>query len=187
MPAASIAPAAGTSSTAPAEGAPTGPSDTLSQTAPASSGVPSPAAPPAPASPSNSYSYGYTTGGGEKLQAFECRSDGRSVNFWINDNNDRRTWKANWSGTEASGERCQISLYAEGKIVFKTDLTGIQSITPGGFLEVSESNGPHFRKLTAKPNSAGNVELSWTVDGQTRELGEQERGWLAAFLSICRL
>lgn len=182
-PTASTAPAAGVASTPQtAQGAPAEPSQTMSQTAPTSPGAASPAAPPAPASPSNSYSYGYTTGGSEKLQAFECKSDGHSMSDWIQSNNGHRTWKANWSGVGANGERCNINLYAEGNIAFKTDLSGIQSISPRGFLEISESSGPHFRKLTAKPNNTGNVELSWTVDGQSRELGDQERGWLAAFL-----
>ena len=182
-PTATTAPGAGVASTSQTtQGAPTGPAGSVSQSAPASPGVASTASTSATASASNSYSYGYTTGGSEKLQAFECKSDGHSMSDWIQSNNGHRTWKATWSGVGPGGERCNINLYAEGNIIFKTDLSGIQSISPGGFFEVSESNGPHFRKLTAKPNSAGNVELSWTVDGQTRELGEQERGWLAAFL-----
>ncbi|HEX7960009.1 MAG TPA: M56 family metallopeptidase, partial [Terriglobales bacterium] len=182
-PAASAAPTMGIASTPQtAEGAPAAVSEAVSQSAPASPGVPSSASTSATARSSNSYSYGYTTGGSEKLQAFECKSDGHSMSDWIQSNNGRRTWKASWSGVGPNGERCNINLYAEGNIVFKTDLSGIQSISPGGFLEISASNGPHFRKVTAKPNGAGNVELSWTVDSQPGELGDQERGWLAAFL-----
>jgi beta-lactamase regulating signal transducer with metallopeptidase domain len=188
LPTPSTAPIAGTEPTAdideavPTAGPSEAPTGGVSQTGPTAPAAASPASTPAPGNSSNSYSYGYTTGGSENLQAFECRSDGHSMSDWVQSNNGHRTWKANWSGVGAGGERCQISLYAEGNIIFKTDLTGIQSISPGAFLEISEALGSHFRKLTAKANSAGNVELSWTVDGQAKALGDQERGWLAAFL-----
>ena len=178
---AGTAPASGINQGVNAAGPSEAPAGGVSQAMPSAATAPSASSASSATAP-NSYSYGYTTGGTENLQAFECHSDGHSMSDWVQSNNGRRTWKANWSGVGPGGERCQISLYAEGNILFKSDLTGIQSISPGGFLEVSETLGSHFRKLTAKPNATGAVELSWTVDGQSRPLGDQERGWLSAFL-----
>jgi beta-lactamase regulating signal transducer with metallopeptidase domain len=126
--------------------------------------------------------YSDSTPVNERLQAFDCRSDGRSNSQSMHSDNGRRTWKAVWSGVGPGGEHCQISLYAEGQIVFSPDLTAIQSITPGGYLELSESVGSHYRRLLAKPDASGGINLSWSLDGQSQPLDSQQQHWLSEFL-----
>jgi len=89
----------------------------------------------------------------------------------------RRRWHAVWS----TG-RCTLELEAEGRIVFHPDLSGIQSISPGGYLEVTERIGDRLRRLRVAPGPGGRQTYEYKLDGRARPFDEAGQRWLADFL-----
>jgi hypothetical protein len=119
----------------------------------------------------------------DPFNILDCQLDPRTQQ-WSGNADDKapRTWRASWSGTGPHGEHCITALFTEGIVAFAPDFRAIESISLGGYFELSESFGSHFRKLAAKPDSTGTIVLEWSIDGATEKAGGEEQSQLAALL-----
>ncbi len=124
---------------------------------------------------------------GKSLKLFDCQLDLASQQ-WSGTADDHVRHAASWSGAGPNGERCLTTLFVEGAVIFAPDLAAIQSISPGGYFELSASFGTHFRKFIAKPDNLGTVDVAWSADGSTKfsESGEEHPPYAAFLLPLER-
>ena len=119
-----------------------------------SQSMPAPPAPPAPPSPPSAPSVP------EETQVLG-KSETSSGNF---------VWSNN-------GEK--MSIKYEGKFEFDDQDTGIKSISPGGFLHISDNDG-HLVEFTA--DRAGTLSTRYRVNGRDRAFEPEGRQWLSKIL-----
>lgn len=116
------------------------------------------------------------------LKVLDCQLDLASQQ-WSGNADDHSRHTASWLGVGPYGERCLTSLFIEGHVILAPDLAGIQSISPGGYFELSESFGTHFRKFVARGSVSGTVDVQWTADGSAKfGASGEEHPQYAAFL-----
>jgi hypothetical protein len=109
----------------------------------------------------------------------QCGSAGRSQQNWTSRSDDgRRSWRVSWTG-----DGCSVELRAEGRIIFNDDVTDIDSISPGGYLEIAEREGSNLRRFEARPGRSGELERNYWVNGERRPFDADARAWLATFLT----
>src|SRR5262245_11308797 len=80
-----------------------------------------------------------------------------------------------------SGDACSVKVRAEGKRRFAVDGASIQSISPGGFFEGSETAGGRTRSIKVTQQQ-GQLQYAYWFDGQPREFDDAAQAWFAAFL-----
>jgi hypothetical protein len=97
--------------------------------------------------------------------------------FSINDDGHRRKWNLLWSSS-----RCTIEMKAEGQISFRPDLSGVASISSGGYLELVERIGDDLRRLRVTPGPGGRLQYAYKVNGQTRAMDAAAQRWFGEFL-----
>ncbi|MBZ5522879.1 MAG: hypothetical protein LAP21_11635 [Acidobacteriia bacterium] len=106
----------------------------------------------------------------------QCLSAGSTRSIQINSENDHRRWNMSWSGKE-----CTASVHAEGNFVFTAEGTEIQSISPGGFIEIKEHQGDTTRHLKVTPSSSS-LNYALTVNGKQQLFDDKAQEWLAGYL-----
>lgn len=91
--------------------------------------------------------------------------DGRSV-----------TRIGSWNHKDSRG-----SFKSKGRIRFSDALDDIESISPGGYVEIEDRRGGAWHKAVFRSRS-GELERSYSVDGAERPWDDEARAWLARFL-----
>jgi beta-lactamase regulating signal transducer with metallopeptidase domain len=94
----------------------------------------------------------------------------------VNDGNHKR-WTASWSG-----QNCHVDLHSEGEITFNEDTVAIESISPGGFFEISDRHGDTLRQVRVTP-SAGGLQFDFKVDGTEKPFDSEAKAWFSTFLT----
>lgn len=97
---------------------------------------------------------------------------GLSISHNAKDGKHRIRWKANG---------CEAEARIEGDVRFTDDLTGIQSVSPGGYFSIEEDLGRTERKLEAE-NEGGRLVITYEVNGRAASFDAAGRAWLADML-----
>jgi hypothetical protein len=94
-------------------------------------------------------------------------------------NGDRdvgKRWTVSWSAAN-----CQVDFRVDGTALFRTDFSDVESITPGGRVEISVEDGSSRRRLTVRPLN-GTLTREWTVQGRSQPWNDEARSWLSGIL-----
>lgn len=92
------------------------------------------------------------------------------------DDDGTSKWDLQWSG-----DSCSVKVRAEGQFSFAADRASIENIASGGFFEASQNVGGHTRYIKVTP-AQGQLQYSYSVDGERREFDPAARQWFSAFL-----
>lgn len=107
----------------------------------------------------------------------EClTAKGSSRSLQLRSENNHKNWSMSWTG-----ESCTASVHAEGEFVFTHEGTEIQSLSPGGFIEIRERKGDTSRHLKVT-SSSGGLNYALTVNGKQQPFDESAKKWLASYL-----
>jgi beta-lactamase regulating signal transducer with metallopeptidase domain len=106
-----------------------------------------------------------------------CSRDTTSSTQSIHEDDDgNRRWSVKWKAGD-----CSTELRSEGKIKFNADLTGLQSISPGGYIEVQSNVHGEQTRLSVRPAGSG-LEYKFWRNGQEEEFHSRGAQWLADYL-----
>ena len=100
-----------------------------------------------------------------------------SSNNWSSSNNGHRTWRVS-----ISGNGCSVDLRADGLLTFNSNVSGLESIENGGYLEVTERAGGTTRHLEANPQGDGSIQYAYSVNGSNVAFEPEGRTWFASLL-----
>src|SRR3954470_11769712 len=81
----------------------------------------------------------------------------------ISDGN-RYTLNASWS---RGG--CTAMLNSQGQIAFTDNFSGVLSIAPGGFIDITTDTNGDVRQLSIRPSADGSLTYGWSVAGNMQE------------------
>ena len=90
---------------------------------------------------------------------------------------DDRKWRVSWSTDE-----CSVDMSSQGNVQFTRDLDGIESIGRGGFFEITERIGREKRKYEAERGANGELEITYTVNGDRRPFDAEGKKWLSTLI-----
>ena len=110
---------------------------------------------------------------------FDCLEGSQSNQSSINSHSDGayRVWTATWSGNG-----CSIEARSTGEVRFSPDATSIESISSGGYFELSERAGGNLRHVRIAPSSTGQLTYDYSVDGSKHDFDTEARAWLSKLL-----
>jgi len=100
-----------------------------------------------------------------------------SSNSSHTDDKGSRTWTATWTR-----DGCSIEARSSGIVRFNADVTGIESISSGGYFELSERVGDTLRRIRVEPGSNGQLSYSYKLNGNQHEFDGEARAWLSNLL-----
>jgi beta-lactamase regulating signal transducer with metallopeptidase domain len=83
---------------------------------------------------------------------------------------------------EITGPEGRYQLDADGRIEWARNYDDIRSISPGGFVTVREVQDDTTFEVDFRPLPGGEIERTWSVDGQERPFNHEARVWLARSL-----
>ena len=83
---------------------------------------------------------------------------------------------------EISGPEGRFQLDADGRIEWERNHVDIERISPGGFVTVREVQEDSTHQVDFRPLPGGEVERTWTVNGEKRPFDHEARVWLARSL-----
>ncbi|HWC17689.1 MAG TPA: M56 family metallopeptidase, partial [Terriglobales bacterium] len=106
----------------------------------------------------------------------EGHSNSSSSNSHTDDNGSR-TWTATWTRGP-----CSIEARSSGTVRFNTDATAIESISSGGYFEVSERVGDTLRRVRVEPGSNGQLAYTYKLNGNQQEFDAAGRAWFSNLL-----
>lgn len=92
------------------------------------------------------------------------------------DNHGNRIWRVSWS----SGS-CSIDMAARGDVRLKRDLSDIESLSSGGYFELTHRMDGVYRRYEVD-NRLGRTERHYYVDRRERELDAEGRRWVATMI-----
>ena len=111
------------------------------------------------------------------MNAF-CAGDGSHAHsVEINNDGKHKRWTASWSG-----QNCHVDLHSEGEITFNKETAAIESISPGGFLEINTRQGDTLRQVRVTP-SPGGLKFSLKVNGAEKPFDDEAKTWFSTFLT----
>lgn len=111
------------------------------------------------------------------MNAF-CAGDGSHPHsVEINNDGKHKRWTASWSG-----QNCHVDLHSEGEITFNEETAAIESISPGGFLEISTRQGDTLRQVKVTPSPKG-LQFSLKVNGAEKPFDDEAKAWFSTFLT----
>lgn len=144
-------------------GVPAVPSVPATPSIPSTPGIPAvPAVPAVPAAP-----------GGELSV---CGKRASIHNMTMESHDGYKKWNATWSG-----DGCSVDLRAEGYIKFNADVTDIQSISSGGFFEVTLRQESTLKQVKVTPNGA-TLEYVYKINGSEKPFDADAKAWFSRFL-----
>jgi hypothetical protein len=79
------------------------------------------------------------------------------------------------------GPDCSLEMRAEGKFTYKPDFSGIETISPGGFVKVAADIHDQITKLEMRPGSGG-LEYKFSRNGQEQPFANGGPEFLAKFM-----
>ena len=92
------------------------------------------------------------------------------------DNHGAKTWRVSWN----SGS-CSIDMTSRGEVRLKRDLTDIESLSSGGYFELTHRmDGVHRRYEV--DNRMGRIERHYYVNRREQELDAEGRRWVAVMI-----
>jgi beta-lactamase regulating signal transducer with metallopeptidase domain len=101
---------------------------------------------------------------------------GSSSHWSVIDNGNGEVRSGSWSVRDSRG-----SFKSKGTIRYSSNLDDIVSVSPGGYVEIEDRRDRKVHRLVLKGRS-GDVERSYSIDGDDRPWDAQARAWLARFL-----
>ncbi len=105
-----------------------------------------------------------------------CIANHTHQNMNIEDNSGKKSWIGLWSGDD-----CSVDLKAEGDIRFNADASDLESISSGGFFEVSERRGSELRQMRVTPSSES-LQYVYKLNGTQKPVDAATKTWFAHFL-----
>jgi beta-lactamase regulating signal transducer with metallopeptidase domain len=105
-----------------------------------------------------------------------CIANHNHQNMNIEDNNGKKSWIGLWSG-----DNCSIDLKAEGDIRLNADVSDLESISSGGFFEVSERRGSELRQMRVTPSN-GSLQYVYKLNGTQQPVDVNTKTWFGHFL-----
>lgn len=77
---------------------------------------------------------------------------------------------------------CAVELEAEGEFAIRADLTDIERLSPGGYLEIRERVGRTRHELEITADDSGRLTRRYSVSGERAAWDEGAQRWLASVL-----
>jgi len=127
-----------------------------------------------------SFEYHNNHGSSSDLAPFDCFNGKNAERTNISSHTDDEgygSWTASWSG---SG--CSIDAHSSGIVRFNAEATAVESITPGGYFEVTERTGDNLRRLRVEPTPNGQLAFTYKVNGTQQEFDTNARTWFSHFV-----
>ena len=93
-----------------------------------------------------------------------------------NHDNDKK-WRVSWSTDD-----CSVDMTSQGKVEFTRDLDGIENIGRGGYFEITERIGREKRKYEAERGTDGELQVSYTVNGDRKAFDAEAKKWLSTLI-----
>lgn len=120
--------------------------------------------------------------GAQEQSAFrECasRDSKQHTNHIINSSSDDedRKWRVSWST-----EGCSVDMSSRGLVQFTRGLDGIESISRGGYFEITERIGREKRNFEAERGANGDLEIFYSVNGERRPYDAEAKKWLSTLI-----
>ena len=103
------------------------------------------------------------------------RSRGATHNSWSRSDEDGKQITVRWRVDD-----CELRVDVEGEFVARPDLSGVQSVSRNGLVEIEERDRDHRRKVRIT-NGPNGLQYRWTLDGDEGFDVDRER-WLASML-----
>lgn len=133
-----------------------------------------PPAPPAPRVRSRGSDGGTVTASGPGSVACpptEPRTRSASID---NGNGVRRV--------EWSDASCSVAVWMEGDVGFNEDFTAFASVSPGGFVRITESGGDVDRRLEIRPGAGGALQYAYRLSGGEAAFDAAAQSWLRGLI-----
>ena len=99
-----------------------------------------------------------------------------SSNIHTDDEKSETRWVVSWSR-----DGCSVDMRARGTIRFKRDLSDVESISRGGYFEITHREDGVTRRYEASAEG-GDIERHYTVNRREQELDAEGRRWLATVI-----
>jgi beta-lactamase regulating signal transducer with metallopeptidase domain len=114
---------------------------------------------------------------GPRASGSSDKPPGKGSSHWsITDNGKGEVRSGSWNHRDSRG-----SFKSKGTIRYSNDLDDIESISPGGYVEIEDRRDQKWHKATLLGRSGG-IERSYWVDGTEHPWDDAARAWLANFL-----
>ena len=104
------------------------------------------------------------------------RSNGSVENSHEERDGRESRWHIHWSGKD-----CSIDFRASGEVRFNAAFTDVTSVSNGGSLEITATQGGDTRRMTMTPDH-GRLQKTWSVNGRQEAWNEDAGQWLAGLL-----
>jgi hypothetical protein len=131
--------------------------------APVAAQPPSPAPPPATAS--------FTSG------QFAVCENASQRNFSQHEDGSFKRWEVT-----IRGDNCRVDMRAEGTVKFKSDFSGVESISSGGYLNVKSTIKGESNELEVRPGTGG-LAYTYSRNGSRVQMDAAAQRWLGEFLT----
>src|SRR5215475_3330897 len=94
---------------------------------------------------------------------------------WISQRDNVWVWNRDENGNS-------LELTVRGEVEFNDDYTEVKRIANGGSLEIRETRGGMRRRLEIEPGPGGGLNVSYSVNGQSRPYDAEAKSWFARVL-----
>src|SRR5262245_49577064 len=94
---------------------------------------------------------------------------------WISQRGNVWVWNRDENGNS-------LELTVRGEVEFNDDYTEVKLIANGGSLEIRETRGGMRRRLEIEPGTGGSLNVSYSVNGQSRPYEAEAKAWFARVL-----
>jgi hypothetical protein len=135
--------------------------------APAPAAPGAPAAPASPAPPAPSFNSG----------VFSVCRNVSNRNISRSDDDGNKSWDVT-----IRGANCDVEMRARGDFRFKPDLSGVESVSNGGYVKISSEINGESNELEARPGPNG-VQYTYSRNGTRMPMDAAAQEWLRSFLS----
>ncbi|HKQ56382.1 MAG TPA: M56 family metallopeptidase [Candidatus Eisenbacteria bacterium] len=106
----------------------------------------------------------------------QSEKSGASSHWSVIDNGKGEVRSGSWHLRDRHG-----SFKSKGTIRYSSNLDDIVSVSPGGYVEAEDRRDRKVHRLVLKGRS-GDIERSYSIDGDERPWDSQARAWFSAFL-----
>src|SRR5499426_2511905 len=94
---------------------------------------------------------------------------------WISQRDNVWVWNRDENGNS-------LELTVRGEVEFNDEYTEVKRIANGGSLEIRETRGGMRRRLEIEPGPGGGLNVSYSINGQSRSYDAEAKAWFARVL-----